>query len=90
MQRTQQIISLQINLENLVQARPYNAGATMMIAQVITQDGQIVQDKTNLIQQPVIAEDITDEVLAILNASLIDAGLTLIRNVDTAPEATDA
>lgn len=79
MQRTQQIISLQINLENAVQTRPYNSGATMMLAQVITQNGQVLQDKTNLIQQPVIAEDITEEILAALNAALIDTGLTLVR-----------
>lgn len=79
MQRTQQIISLQINLENAVQTRPYNSGTTMMLAQVITQNGQVLQDKTNLIQQPVIAEDITEEILAALNAALIDTGLTLVR-----------
>lgn len=72
-------LSVAIQFDNPVQPPAYGAAAVMTSVSLATNDaGQAVAQPAHS-QYPMVAEDVTDELLAALNAKLLTLGLEVSR-----------
>jgi len=72
-------LSVTVQFDNPVQPPAYNAAAIMTQVTLATNDaGQAIAQPAHS-QYPMVAEDVTDELLAALNAKLLALGLEVTR-----------
>ena len=72
-------LSVTVQFDNPVQPPAYNAAAIMTQVTLATNDaGQAIAQPAHS-QYPMVAEDVTDELLAALNAKLLTLGLEVAR-----------
>ena len=72
-------LSVSIQFDNPVQPPAYNAAAIMTQVTLATNDaGQAIAQPAHS-QFPMVAEDVTDELLAAMNAKLLALGLEVSR-----------
>jgi hypothetical protein len=72
-------LSVTVQFDNPVQPPAYNAAAIMTQVTLATNDaGQAVAQPAHS-QYPMVAEDVTDDLLAAMNAKLLSLGLEVIR-----------
>ena len=72
-------LSVTVQFDNPVQPPAYNAAAIMTQVTLATNEaGQAVAQPAHS-QYPMVAEDVTDELLAALNAKLLTLGLEVAR-----------
>ena len=72
-------LSVTVQFDNPVQPPAYNAAAIMTQVTLATNDaGQAIAQPAHS-QYPMVAEDVTDELLAALNAKLLALGLEVAR-----------
>jgi hypothetical protein len=72
-------LSVTVQFDNPVQPPAYNAAAIMTQVTLATNDaGQAVAQPAHS-QYPMVAEDVTDDLLAAMNAKLLSLGLEVSR-----------
>ena len=72
-------LSVTVQFDNPVQPPAYNAAAIMTQVSVATNDaGQAIAQPAHS-QYPMVAEDVTDELLDAMNAKLLTLGLEVAR-----------
>ena len=72
-------LSVSIQFDNPVQPPAYAAAAIMTQVTLVTNEAGQAQTQPAHSQYPMVAEDVTDDLLAALNAKLLTLGLEVAR-----------
>ena len=72
-------LSVSIQFDNPVQPPAYGAAAIMTQVTLVTNDAGQAQTQPAHSQYPMVAEDVTDELLDAMNAKLLTLGLEVAR-----------
>jgi len=72
-------LSVSIQFDNPVQPPAYAAAAIMTQVTLVTNDAGQAQTQPAHSQYPMVAEDVTDELLDAMNAKLLTLGLEVAR-----------